>query len=107
MELELLSIVELLREYRTMLLGFSVVVHTDHKNLIYPNETSLRVKRWKLLLSEYRLTMNYIRGEKNIGDDAFSRMRFANIKGPSINDEVYTLNTTPECVMHRTVPRER
>lgn len=52
MELELLSIVELLREYRTMLPGFEVIAHTDHKNLIYPNETSLRVKRWKLLLSE-------------------------------------------------------
>ena len=44
--------------------------------------------------------MAYIKGEKNIGADAFSRMRFANSEGPSINDEVFTLNTTPECVMH-------
>lgn len=72
MELELLFIVELLREFRTMLLGFPVVVQTDHKNLIYPTETSLRVKRWKLLLSEYRLTLHYIKGEKNVGVDAFS-----------------------------------
>lgn len=38
-----------------MLLEFPVIVHTDHKNLICPTETSLRVKRWKLLLSEYRV----------------------------------------------------
>ena len=62
MELELLSIVELLREYRTMLLGFEVIVHTDQKNLIYPNETSIRVKRWKLLLSEYFLSLHFIKG---------------------------------------------
>ena len=100
MELELLSIVELLREYRTMLLRFLVAVHTYHKNLIYPNGTSLRVKRWKLLLSEHRLTMAYIKGEKNIGADAFLRMQFVNSEGTSINDEIYTLNMTPEFVMH-------
>ena len=60
MELELLSIVETLREYRTMLLGFPVVIHTDHKKLIYPTETNMRAKRWKLLLSEsssHRITL--------------------------------------------------
>ena len=83
-----------------MLLGFPVVVHTDHKNLVYSNETSLRVEQWKLLLSEYRLTMTYIKGEKNIETDAFSRMRSATSDDPSLNDEVYTLNTISECVMH-------
>ncbi|GMF30837.1 unnamed protein product [Phytophthora fragariaefolia] len=106
MALELLPIVELLREYRTMLLGFPVVVHTDHKNLIYPTENSLRVKRWKLLLSEYRLTIEYIKGEKNIGADAFSRMRFATSDGPTLNEEIYALNTQYECVMHGPVIRE-
>ncbi|GMF14413.1 unnamed protein product [Phytophthora fragariaefolia] len=106
MELELLSIVELLREYRTMLLGFPVVVPTDHKNLIYPTETSLRVKRWKLLLSEYRLTMRYIKGEKNIGADAFSRMRFDTKEGLLLHEEIYASSSQPECIMHGPVIRE-
>ena len=71
MELDLLSSVEMLREYRTMLLGFTVIVHTDHKNLIYPTETSLHVKRWKLLLTEYIIFIHYIKGTKNVGANAF------------------------------------
>uniref|UniRef100_A0AAV1U4K5 RNA-directed DNA polymerase n=1 Tax=Peronospora matthiolae TaxID=2874970 RepID=A0AAV1U4K5_9STRA len=103
MELELLSIVEMLREYRTMLLGFPVVVHTDHKNLIYPTETSLRVKRWKLLLAEYRLSMHYIKGTKNVGADAFSRMRFDAMNTKThlqLADEICATADEPDCVMH-------
>lgn len=106
MELELLSVVELLKEYRTMLLGFPVVVHTDHKNLIFPTETSLRVKRWKLLLSEYRMTMHYIKGVKNVGADAFSRMRFAIGNDAALVDEIYATNERTECVMDGPVIRE-
>uniref|UniRef100_A0AAV1T3M6 Reverse transcriptase RNase H-like domain-containing protein n=1 Tax=Peronospora matthiolae TaxID=2874970 RepID=A0AAV1T3M6_9STRA len=109
MELELFSLVEILREYRTMLLGFPVVVHTDHKNLIYPTENSLRVKRWKLLLSEYRLSMHYIKGAKNVGADAFSRMRFDNLETKSklqLAEEVCRTTDEPDCVMHGPVLRE-
>ncbi|OWZ22221.1 Pol Polyprotein [Phytophthora megakarya] len=106
MELVLLSIVELLREYRTMLLGFPVVVHTDHKNLIYPTATNLRVKRWKLLLSEYRLSLHYIEGVKNVGADAFSRMRFATDKGKSLYEEICAATEAIECVMHGPVIRQ-
>jgi hypothetical protein len=34
-EQELLLIVETLKEYRNILLGHKVIVHTDHKNLLY------------------------------------------------------------------------
>ncbi|OWZ08675.1 Pol Polyprotein [Phytophthora megakarya] len=74
MDWELLSVVEILKEYRTMLLGFPIVIHTDHKNLLYPQETSLRIKRWKLLLEEYRLSVEYVAGSQNVGADAFSRL---------------------------------
>ncbi|OWZ12839.1 Retrovirus Polyprotein [Phytophthora megakarya] len=57
MDWELLSVVKILKEYRTMLLDFPIVIHTDHKNLLYPQEISLRIKRWKLLLEEYRLSV--------------------------------------------------
>ncbi|KAI9997219.1 hypothetical protein PInf_000655 [Phytophthora infestans] len=38
--------------------------------MIYPTETSLRVKRGKLLL-EYRPTLHFIKGLKNVGVGAF------------------------------------
>ncbi|OWZ16640.1 Pol Polyprotein [Phytophthora megakarya] len=106
MELELLSIVELLREYRTILLGFPVVVNTDHKNLIYPIESSLRVKRWKLLLVEYRLSMRYIEGMNNVGADVFSRIRFTTDESKSLFDEMCAASDEVECIMHGPVLRD-
>ena len=51
-ELELLSIVELLKEFKGMLLGQRIVVWTDHQNLIRDSlgNNSDRVMRWNLLL---------------------------------------------------------
>jgi len=75
-ERELLSIVELLKEYRNMLLGQKIVIYTDHLNLLNVNTTSIeRVQRWRLLLEEYGVEIRYIKGDNNIVADSLSRMK--------------------------------
>jgi transposase InsO family protein len=73
-ERELLSIVETLKEYRNILLGHEIEVHTDHKNLVYKHFNTERVMRWRLLLEEFGPKLLYIKGEQNIVADALSRL---------------------------------
>ena len=73
-ERELLSIVETLKEFRNILLGQKIVVHTDHKNLTCKNFNTERVMRWRLILEEYGPELKYIKGEHNVVADALSRL---------------------------------
>ena len=73
-ERELLSIVETLKEFRNILLGHEIIVHTDHKNLTYKNFNTERVMRWRLVLEEFGLELRYIKGEANVVADALSRL---------------------------------
>ena len=73
-EKELLSIVETLKEFRNILLGQKIVIHTDHKNLIYKNFNSDRVMRQRLFIEEYSPDIRYIKGENNVVADALSRL---------------------------------
>ncbi|POM74302.1 Retrovirus Polyprotein [Phytophthora palmivora] len=99
LDLELLSVVEIIKEYLTMLLGFPIIVRTDHKNLIFSRETSLRIKRWKLLVSEYRLTCRYVPGKSNVGADAFSRIEYDR-EPDNLAAEVETMYIDPvDCVV--------
>lgn len=73
-EREFLSIVEILKEFRNILLGQKIIIHTDHQNLIHNSFTSDRVMRWRLYLEEYSPEIKYIKGEDNQAADALSRL---------------------------------
>ncbi len=73
-ERELLSIVETLKEFRNILLGQRIKVHTDHENLTLKNFNSDRVMHWRLYIEEYSPELQYIPGPKNVVADALSRL---------------------------------
>ena len=75
-EIELLAIVETLKEFKGMLWGQNLKVFTDHKNLTRDalGLTSDRVYRWRLLLEEYGPEIVYIKGIHNTVADAISRL---------------------------------
>jgi hypothetical protein len=71
----LLSIVEVLKEFRNILLGQQIRVDTDHKNLTQKKINSNRgVMRWRLYIEEYSPDLQYIKGENNVAADALSQL---------------------------------
>jgi RNase H-like domain found in reverse transcriptase len=56
-ERELLSTIENCKEYKNILLGYPIIVHTDHKNNTFNGlKASDCVLSWLLLLEEYGVT---------------------------------------------------
>eukprot|EP00804_Cyclotella_cryptica_P018673 CCRYP_007176-RA/>CCRYP_007176-RA protein AED:0.23 eAED:0.26 QI:0/-1/0/1/-1/1/1/0/298 len=82
-EIELLAIVETLKEFKGMLWGQPIVVYTDHKNLMQDalGLTCDRVYCWHLLLEEYGPEIVYIKRIHNTVEDAISRLDF----GPAVD----------------------
>ena len=71
-EREFLSIVETLKEFRNILLGQRIKVHTNHENLTYKKFTSDRVMRWRMYIEEYLAELEYINGTHNVVADALT-----------------------------------
>ena len=78
-EIELLAIVETLKEFKGMLWGQDIKVFTDHKSLTRDalGLTSDRVYHWRLILEEYGPEIVYIKGIHNTVADAISRLDYA------------------------------
>ena len=94
-EQELLAIVETLKNFRSMLLGQQLTVHTDHKNLTYPHTkfSSDRVLRQRLVIEEFGAEIVYFPGEKNVVADALSRL----------SSSAQELSNFEECFMKKRV----
>ena len=93
-ELELLSIVETLKEFKGMLFGQEIEIYTDHINLTRDalGLTSDRVFRWRLLIEEYGPKIMYIKGIDNTVADAISRLDYNPAKNRHADDEITSLN---------------
>ena len=85
-EKELLSIVEVLKEFKTMLYGCpNLHVYTDHLNNVFTSDMtnqSQRVIRWGLFLEEFGVQLHHIKGIDNPLADALSRLDFDEAKNP-------------------------
>ena len=77
-EKEMLRIVETLREFRNILLGYEIEVFTDHHaNLTFEETTessSQPLQRWRCLVQEFNVELKYVKGADNVVADAISRL---------------------------------
>lgn len=89
-ERELLSIVETLKEFRTILLGQEIKIYTDHQNLTYKNFNTERVMRWRLIIEEYGPELKFP-GQRNVVADALSRLNLINNTNPKPTNEMQYL----------------
>ena len=63
-----------LKKLEYLIRDIRFTLQTDHKNLIYINDTaSPKVVRWKLAIQEYDFEIEHIPGKTNIAADGFSR----------------------------------
>jgi hypothetical protein len=93
-EIELLAIVETIKEFKGMLWGQDIKVVTDHKNLTRDalGLTSDRVYHWQSLLEEYAPKIIYIKGIHNTVADAILQLDY----DPTLNTSNNYTHTTEE-----------
>ena len=89
-EKELLSIVETLKEFRNILLGYEIEIFTDHKNLTFESteSSSQRAQRWRGIVQEFDITLKFIAGEANKVADAISQLPMEAHETPPTEEQI-------------------
>jgi len=70
---ELLCVVATLREFRSMLFGAELHIHTDHRNILNVGNSSRCYLKWISYVDEYGPTIHYVEGPLNVIADTLSR----------------------------------
>ena len=74
-EKECYAIVYAFKKFEHLIRDIPFILRTDHRNLVYINETkSSKILRWKLLIQEYDFHIEHIPGKDNTISDTFSRV---------------------------------
>ena len=78
-EKECLGIVFAVQKFRHYILcsKFKLAIQTDHSSLVFlskPNNSSGRIARWSMIMSEFDYTVEYIKGSSNVVADQLSRL---------------------------------
>ena len=90
-EKEFLAMVYALDKFRAYLIGFDIIIFTDHSSLKYlltKKNAKSRLIRWVLLLHEFNLQIRDKKSVENVVADHLSRLTIAhNTHNPPIYDE--------------------
>jgi cleavage and polyadenylation specificity factor subunit 1 len=80
--------VETLKEFKSLLWGQDITIHTDHMNIVYGNLSNDRITRWRLLLEEYSPKFVHIKGTDNVVADALSRMDTVEMEASTFDKQI-------------------
>lgn len=67
-------IVAALEEFRALLFGQQMTVHTNHKNTLHGDSAHDRITCWQLLTEEHQPEIHHIAAKDNMAVDALSCM---------------------------------
>ncbi len=69
---ELICVIVTIHEFRSMLLGAEIHIHTDGKNILNVGDSSERRLRWISYVDECSPTLYYVEAPHNVIADTFS-----------------------------------
>eukprot|EP00477_Mikrocytos_mackini_P000474 GAHX01000505.1.p1 GENE.GAHX01000505.1~~GAHX01000505.1.p1 ORF type:complete len:518 (-),score=93.09 GAHX01000505.1:1369-2922(-) len=92
MEKEAYAIVAALKSFKNLIWNSKIKIFTDNKNFTFDKMIdNKRAQKWKLGMSEYDYTLNFVKGNDNLGADGLSRNLYIgqpNEQSPFSNDQL-------------------